>query len=111
MTKVGIRWADGTVETAPTWDELESRVRKNQFDIVDPETFRAEMGIRAIQWSGVEIDTDGDASDFFWELERAALLERLPEGTKNFEPGPARKVPVHIYKTGGNDKVPYYTEK
>jgi hypothetical protein len=110
-TRVGCVWVDGTVQTAQTWEELETKVREAQYERTDPEGFRAEMGIRAKVWSNVEIDVDGSSEDFFWELERGCLLDRIPDATKvDLTPRKPRNWNMDAIRTGGTDKPAYYGE-
>lgn len=58
-----------------TPEEVEEQIRKMQWDQHETqEEFREEMGRRALEWSGVEIDTDGNSLDFLMELERGQIL-------------------------------------
>lgn len=72
---VHIKWYDGKKQTAESWEELEQTVNGQQWSPhTSIEGYREEMAERAMAWAGIEIDTDGTALDFFWELERAGFL-------------------------------------
>lgn len=100
---VGVVWPDGHVSTAPTWEALEDVIRLDQFDIPDADKFREHMEKRAKNWSGVEIQTNGSANDFFYELERALLCERIGDGIRPVDPTPrpAKVIDLELYRTGG----------
>src|SRR5205814_6370935 len=64
---VGILWPNGERDTAPTWEELETRVREKQWEPRESRVaFRNDMAVRTMHWSGTEIETDGDSRDFFY---------------------------------------------
>lgn len=90
MSIVAVRWPDGKVQTAETWEDLEEQVRVSQYDIPAKESFREHMANRAKKWSGTEIMTSGTSNDFFWELERAGMLRKVDraanEAAINHEP-------------------------
>lgn len=73
-TYVSIRWSDDKVEVAPSWEELEEKVRLYQWAPMSPDEFRAEMQKRCLRWSGTEIATTGTSAEFFAELARARLV-------------------------------------
>lgn len=100
---VGIRWPDGKVQTAPNWETLEEVIRVSQYDIPDRNEFRDHMERRAKLWSGTEIMVNGDANDFFYELERAQLLRRLGNGLTVVDPSPREPIIIdlELYRTGG----------
>lgn len=78
---VTIRWSDDRLESAPSWEALEEKVRAYQWWPMTPDEFRAEMQKRALRWSGTEIATTGSSEEFFAELARArvVLIETTPE--------------------------------
>lgn len=71
---VRVRWSNNRIDAAPTWEELEKRVRVDQWGEFTEEEFRAVMAKRAWRWSRTDIDTDGSSELFFRELERAGLV-------------------------------------
>lgn len=79
---VGVKWPNGSKDTAETWEELEEGLRKKQWvEYTGQAAFRNELAVRALRWSRTEIETDGNSRDFFYELERAGMLtviERVP---------------------------------
>ena len=78
---VGCRWPDGRVTKADSFEELEQYIRENQWTKhADHKIFRDEMADRAMIWTGVEIDVDGESKDFLMELERAGMLILIPFG-------------------------------
>lgn len=74
-----IRWSNGQVDAAPTWDALLHRVRTTQWSVMDDEEFRGVMAKRAWRWSGTSIATDGTAEQFIAEWARALLVEILDD--------------------------------
>lgn len=75
-----VMWSNGQVDTAKTWEELEDRVRHDQWWAYGPSEFRVEMQKRCLRWSGVEILTTGSSRQFFNELERAKVVTQVPDG-------------------------------
>lgn len=71
-------WPDGHMDEAPTYRELETAIREEQWHTYSRLGFRREMAKRAKVWSGVRIRWTGRAWSFLRELERAGLL-RLEE--------------------------------
>ncbi len=74
-----IKWPDGDLEVAESWEALEESVRADQWTPFSPEEFRLQMQHRALVWSGTEIMTAGDSKTFFEELSRAGLLDIVGE--------------------------------
>jgi hypothetical protein len=74
VTYPTIRWSNGVVDSAPTWEELEAKVRDSQWWEYEPDEFRQAMAKRARVWSGTEIVTAGSSEAFFAELARAFLI-------------------------------------
>lgn len=93
---VGIVWPDGKVQVAPTWEAMEEQVRTAQFDPPTAEDFRQHMADRAKAWSGVEVATEGSSEDFFWELERAMLLQTIRAKTTGIDTAPRQPMVVDI---------------
>jgi hypothetical protein len=75
-----IQWSNGKVDSAGTWNALETLVREDQYRPFDKAQFRVEMFKRALLWSGVEIDVSANAHQFFTELQWAKLIKILKEG-------------------------------
>lgn len=69
-----VRWSNGHVDSAATWDELEEKLRLSQWHVYEPDDFRLVMQKRALRWSGVEIAIHGSSQEFFQELARASLV-------------------------------------
>lgn len=79
-----IKFPDGQTLEAPTWEELEDRLRLMQFeDYSDQTSFREAMQRRAEVWSDTEIMINGDSQDFMYELSRAQLLDVIPDFNQN----------------------------
>jgi len=72
-----VRWSNGKVDRAPTWEALEEAIRKDQWWYMDPNQFRVQMQKRAHRWSTTEILTACSSERFFQELSRALLVEIL----------------------------------
>ena len=76
---IAIRWENGEIDRAATWQALLDHVRETQWRSYDTEAeFRSEMAHRALVWSGPEIDPGGTPEHFFNELERANLIRIKP---------------------------------
>lgn len=71
---IGVEWSDGRQVWAHTWVALFEAVRDDQPGEYGAREFRAEMGKRALRWSGTEIDPWLPADKFFKELQRARML-------------------------------------
>jgi len=74
-----IRWSNGVVDMAPTWEQLEAKVRETQWWSYEPDEFRRAMAKRALVWSGTEIDVTGSSEEFFAQLRRAYLIEYVTD--------------------------------
>ena len=72
-----VRWSNGHVDAAPTWQGLLNGVRKTQWTPWDEEMFRAVLAKRAYRWSGTSIDAGARPARLFRELQRAGLVEIL----------------------------------
>lgn len=79
VTTPTIRWSNGHVENAPTWEILEAKVCEAQWWEYEPEEFRAAMAKRAYRWSGVDIDITGTSEEFFAQLRGARLIEYVTD--------------------------------
>lgn len=96
-----IKWPNGEIDHADTWEEIERRVQKVQWEDYDSQDeFREDMARRAMYWSGLEIDTFGTSEQFVWELERAQMLIRFEVYG---EPPPARGTPFKKVKPRRED--------
>lgn len=71
---VTIRWSDDRLESAPSWEALEEKVRAYQWAPMTPDEFRIEMQKRAWRWSHTRIATTGSSREFFAELHRARIV-------------------------------------
>lgn len=69
-----VRWSNGQVDAAPTWQALLDRVRETQWHTWTEEQFRLVLAKRAVRWSGYEIDIDASPRDLFLQLEEAGLV-------------------------------------
>lgn len=72
-----VRWSNGHVDTARTWQTLLDRIRYSQWTVWTEEQFRAVLAKRALRWSGTEIDYLARPRRLFRELERAGMVEVL----------------------------------
>lgn len=72
-----IRWSNGQVDMAYTWQGLLDRVRKQQWHSWTEEQFRIVLGKRTSRWSGYEIDIDAKPAALFRQLAEARLIEIL----------------------------------
>lgn len=76
-----VRWANGKVDTADSWQDLLDTLRAAQWAKYDEIKFREVMKRRAIVWSGSKINIDGNAEQFIRELEYARLLVIVDDTT------------------------------
>lgn len=74
-----VLWSNGKVDQAATWDDLEGKVRQDQWWDLSPDEFRGAMQKRAWRWSHTRIVTAGTSEQFFAELARAGLVEIVDE--------------------------------
>lgn len=75
-----IRWSNGAVDKAATWEELLDRVRALQWNGGMPEDeFRSVLATRAYRWSLIKVDPTLPADAFFRDLAYAKLIEILPD--------------------------------
>ena len=81
---VQVRWSNGRADRALTWEELEDKIRSDQWWSMTPDEFRLAMQKRALRWSGTEIVTAGSSEQFFAELERAGLV-RIENDNPTYE--------------------------
>lgn len=81
-----IMWSSGEIDSADTWDEIETLAREHQFRAYRPETFREILAKRAMLWTLTEIKTDGSAEDLFLGLAAAKVVTILDDE----KPGSAR---------------------
>lgn len=72
---VAVRWSNGMVDRADSWDELLENIRLDQFSEFDPVEFRDVLAKRAWRWSRTRIDRDAEPAVFFMELAHAKLIE------------------------------------
>lgn len=79
VTEPTVRWSNGQTDMAPTWEQLEAKVRETQWWAYEPDEFRIAMAKRALRWSGVEIDITGTSEEFFAQLRRARLIEYVTD--------------------------------
>lgn len=107
---VGIIWNNGTSITAESWEDLEVKVRLTEWSNYEPEAFRAEMALYAMNLTGTDIQEGGSSEDFFWELERASLLQTMQGIDLSTKPRNIRIVPIALYKRGGSEDLPYFGE-
>jgi hypothetical protein len=73
-----IRWSNGAVDKAASWEELLARVNRLPWNRdLSPDEFRAVMATRAYRWSGVKVDPDPEipAAQFIRDLAFAKLVE------------------------------------
>ncbi len=74
---VRVRWSNGHVDSAPSWQDLLDKVRMSQWHAWTEDEFRQVLGKRAIRWNGTFIDTTAEPEALFREMERAHLVEIL----------------------------------
>lgn len=74
LSQPTVSWSDGSRSSARTWEALEQAVRKAQWHRWSEDDFREVMQKRAWRWSRTRISIDGNAAEFFAELERARLV-------------------------------------
>ena len=74
-----IMWSSGEIDSAATWDEIESIAREHQFRAYRPETFRAVLAKRAYLWTLSDVRTDGTAEDLFRDLAAAKVVTILDD--------------------------------
>lgn len=72
---VAVRWSNGQLDRAESWEALEDALRLDQFSEFTPDEFRAVLAKRAWRWSGTRVDTDISSAEFFMELAWAKLIE------------------------------------
>ena len=72
---VAVRWSNGQVDIAESWDELLERLRLIQFSEFTTAEFKSVLAKRALRWSGTDVDPDVDAGFFFLQLAWAKLIE------------------------------------
>lgn len=72
-----VRWSNGQIDRARSWEDLLDLVRKTQWAVMDEDEFRGVMAKRAWRWSHTSVDTGATAEEFFAELQRAKLIEVL----------------------------------
>jgi hypothetical protein len=72
---VAVRWSNGQVDRAASWDELLENIRVDQFSEWPTDEFKAVLATRAYRWTGAKVDTDLPAEQFFVELAWAKLIE------------------------------------
>jgi hypothetical protein len=77
-----VRWSNGHVDSAATWQELLDKLRAAQWHPWDEDEFRVVLSKRCARWSGTEIDAWGTPRQLFRELERARLVEILRDKEK-----------------------------
>lgn len=82
---VRVRWSNGHVDSAPTWEALLDKVRLSQWHSWTEDEFRQVLGKRAMRWSSTPIVTAGSAEFFFTELQRALLVEILNDNDDEIE--------------------------
>lgn len=74
---VAVRWSNGQIDTARSWQELLDLVRKTQWSLMPEDEFRYMLAKRAWRWSLTPVDTEATPRRFFKQLERARLVEIL----------------------------------
>ena len=72
--KAEVIFPDGAYLGAETWYDLERQLKADAWNPSDREKFRAEMALRARNWSGFEVDVELVSRQFFQQLEKAGLL-------------------------------------
>jgi hypothetical protein len=70
-----IRWSNGYVDKASTWQDLLDGVRMSQWNGMPEDEFRAVLASRAYRWSLTKVDPDLDVADLFVALRDAHLIE------------------------------------
>jgi len=80
-----VRWSNGSVTAAATWQELLDKVRQLQWWDWSEDTFRQILAKRAERWSSTVIDFDAPPDELFRELERAGLVEILGQNDNDRE--------------------------
>lgn len=71
---VAVRWSNGQVDTAATWEELLEVVRADQFRDYPEDEFRRVLAKRAWRWSRWPVNPDLPAELLFQELAMAKLI-------------------------------------
>jgi hypothetical protein len=84
-TPCRVRWSNGSVTGAATWQELLDKVRQLQWWDWSEENFRMVLAKRADRWSNTTIDFDAPADELFRELQRAGLVEILGQDDNDRE--------------------------
>lgn len=78
--KAEVIFPDGVRLGADTWADLEKQLRADVWNPSDAMKFRVEMGNRARNWSGFEVDIELVAKQFIEQLEKAGLLLIVRKG-------------------------------
>jgi len=81
-----IRWSNGMVDKAGTWQEILDHVRATQWFDMPEDEFRAVLATRALRWSKTIVDPSLPARDLFFALEEAKLVEILTATEADEEP-------------------------
>lgn len=76
-----IRWSNGQIDKADTWQALLDEVRLTQWRDMDEEKFRVVMYDRAWMWSNTKIDFMAPAEQLFRELQYAGLIRIEKDNT------------------------------
>lgn len=84
-SQIRVRWSNGHVDYAASWEALEEKVRHAQWQPWTEDEFRAVLSKRAMRWSATEIDIDGTSEELFHELQRARLVEVLDPNDDDYE--------------------------
>lgn len=74
---VAVRWSNGKIDRADTWEALLDYVRVTQWaeEPLTDDEFRAVLVTRAYRWSLLKIDADLPAEFLFHALAEAHLVE------------------------------------
>jgi hypothetical protein len=74
MTTVRAIFHDGEMYEAPGWRAMEDALMADAWNPSREEKFRAEMVLRAENWSGVTMNTEGSSRVFLRSMEAAGLM-------------------------------------
>jgi len=74
-----IRWSNGMIDKAPTWQAVLDRVRETQWVEIPEDEFRAVLATRALRWSKTYVDPALTPRDLFYALADAKLIEILDD--------------------------------
>jgi hypothetical protein len=80
-----IIFTSGAYVAAPSWRDLESKLRGDEWNPENKRMFRIEMARRARVWSETRVDKTVTPREFVQELERAGLLRIIDEEERTWQ--------------------------